>query len=209
MSCELRRPYLRVTGGGAPSCGGSQDWFAEKSLSQCGCGVVACTDTLLYLTGREELTREEYLDYAHCVAQGLALIPGRGVDGVRLAMRLNKLLRREGLPLRASWAFSGARFWTRLEEQLSRDVPVILAAGPNLPLFWKKDALTLFARAADGGYRRDARVTSHFLTATGLDETWVRVSSWGRELYIARAELDRYRGAHGTWFTNMVYIRQK
>ena len=44
---------------------------------------------------------------------------------------------------------------------------------------------------------------------TGLDETWMRVSSWGRELYIERAAYEDYMRAHGALFTNLLYLEKK
>lgn len=207
MTSELRRPYPRIRAGETLSCGGSQTWFADGNFRDCGCGVVACADALLYLTGWDGLTREEYMDYVNSLRKYFPLIPRRGIDGVRLAIGMNACLRRAGLPLRARWSVSGKRFWTRLSAQLSQDIPAIVAIGPNFPKVWGAQRLALY-RAEDGGYIESERTKGHFLTVTGLDGEWMRVSSWGRELYIARRDYERYMRAQGALFTNLMQLKR-
>ena len=207
MTFELERPYPRIRTGETLSCGGSQNWFEDANFHACGCGVVACADTLLYLTGRDELTWEEYDSYVNRLRRFFPLIPRRGIDGVRLAMGMNACLRRAGVPVRAGWSVSGRRFWERLERQLSDDLPAIVAIGPNFPRLWGGEKLTLY-RKTDGGYAEADCTKGHFLTATGLDGEWMRVSSWGRELYIARRDYERYMKAQGALFTNLLRLRR-
>lgn len=208
MRCELTRPYPRVRTGEALSCGGSQNWFPDENFRLCGCGVVACADTLLYVSGRAELSKEEYLRYVNSLRHYFPLLPGRGIDGLRLALGLNACLRKSGLSLRARWCASSGRFWERLEGQLTRDLPAIVAIGPNFPRFWGEETLPLYRKTADG-FAESERTKAHFLAVTGLDEDWMRVSSWGRELYIERAAYDRYMKTQGALFTNLLYLEKK
>ncbi len=209
MDCELKRPYPRVRMGEELSCGGSQNWFDDANFRACGCGVVACADTLLYLRGQGELTRGDYMLYVNQLRRRFPLIPGRGIDGVRLALGLNACFRAEGLALRASWSVSGGRFWDRLAEQLEEDLPAIIAIGPNFPKLWGREELTLYVRTPAGAYEPSARTNAHFLAATGLDGAWMRVSSWGRELWISREEYGRYMKRQGALFTNLLRVRKK
>jgi len=204
---ELTRPYPQVRMGAEVSYGGSQNWFPGKSFVACGCGVIACADTLLYLTGRDGLTREEYLCYVNLLRVFFPLIPYRGIDGARLALGMNLCLRRAGLPLRALWCVSDARFWERVEAQLSDDLPAVISVGPNFPIVWGKERVTLYRRTEDEFVPAE-RTKGHFLTATGLDDEWLRVSTWGSERYIRRVELDRYRKTQGAVFTNLLRLRR-
>ncbi len=205
---ELRRPYVCVQTGRTLSCGGSQNWFPDRNFRSCGCGVIACADTLLYLQGREVLEREEYTRYVNLLRRFFPLIPRHGIDGVRLALGMNLCLRRDKLPFRAGWGVSGGRFWDKLAGMLADDVPGIIAIGPNFPKVWGTERLTLW-RAAGDGYAEAERTKAHFLTVTGLDDERMRVSSWGRELFILRSDYERYmRQQSVALFTNLLSIRK-
>ena len=206
---ELKRLYPRIQNGETSSCGGNQNWFADENFRRCGCGVIACADTLLYLRGKTALSREEYIDYVNSLRKYFPLIPRRGIDGVRLAIGMNLCLRRAALPLRAGWSASGRRFWDRLAAMLADDLPAILSVGPNFPRIWGAEGLPLCRRTEDGGYAGAGGVKAHFLTATGLDGERIRVSSWGQELYIERAAYERYmRGSSTALLTNLVQLRR-
>lgn len=206
---ELKRPYPRVRNGEGSSCGGDQNWFADANFRRCGCGVVACADTLLYLRGQTRLPREEYMNYVNSLRRYFPLVPYRGIDGVRLAIGMNMCLRRAGLSLRAGWSASERRFWDRLAAMLADDLPAILSVGPGFPRVWSTEALTLYRRTEDGRYVAANRARAHFLTATGLDGERIRVSSWGRELYIERAAYERYmRENSAALLTNLLQLRR-
>ena len=205
---SLRRPYPRIIGPEGASCGGNQNWFSSKNFRRCGCGVIACADTLLYLSGRQEMNREAYLSYVEGLKKYFPLIPGRGIDGLRLALGMDLLLRREDRGLHARWCASGKRFWPRVEELLSADRPAILSVGPSLPRLWSGETVGLYSRKTDAAPAE--RTRAHFLTAIALDGEWVEVSSWGRRLYIRRKELDAYRSGPGApLLTNLLYLTDK
>ncbi len=209
MKLTLRRPYPRVRTGGSLSCGGSQNWFGDRSFRLCGCGVIACADVLLYLTGRDDLTREAYMDYVRSLRRFFPLIPHHGIDGLRLALGMNLCLRRAGLSLRASWGASGGRFWERLEAMLADDIPGIIAIGPNFPKLWGKEQLPLWRSDGSGGYVEAERTKAHFLTVTGLDGEWMRVSTWGYERCLSRSAYEAYmRDESLPLFTNLLYLKR-
>ena len=96
-----------------------------------------------------------------------------------------------------------------MEDMLSRDLPVILSVGPNFPAFWHNNRLPFYTRNADGAYRKAASTKGHFVTATGIDADWVRISSWGREYYINRAEYEQYTRENSySVFNNLLYLRR-
>ena len=205
----LARPWVAVRLPGAVSFGGNQNWFPDGNFRRCGCGVVACADTLLYLTGRSSLSREEYIAYVEGLRKYYPLLPGRGIDGLRLAVGMNLCLRRENLPLRARWCASAQAFWQRLEEQLEADLPAVVAIGPNFPRFWGAERLPLYARTAVG-YVESERTKAHFLTVTGEENGWLEVSSWGRRLYIRRDAWESYmRRASAPLLTNLLYLHRR
>ena len=206
---ELTRPWPQVRTGDRLSCGGSQNWFPDENFRLCGCGIIACADTLLYLTGRSGLSRDEYTRYVNSLRRYFPLIPRRGIDGVRLAIGFNACMRHRGVDVRAGWSASGAKFWDRLTAQLERDLPAIIAVGPNFPRVWGTERLPLYRATADGAYAEAERTKGHFLTVTGLDDEWMRVSSWGRELYIERRAYDSYMRRQGAVFTNLLSLEKK
>ena len=139
----------------------------------------------------------------------MPLIRPLGVNGLVLAMGMNRLLRRYKLPYRAFWAVSGRKFWDRVEELLRQDLPVIFSVGPNFPALWRKERLTFYSRRPDGSFFPANSARAHSITATGCDETWLRISSWGREYYIRRSEYDEYVRKNSTSLVSNVLMLRR
>ena len=210
----LKNPYLCVSGGIRPSYGGSQMNSGNPTIRRCGCGPVAALDTVWYLEHRgssEPMPIKEYnRQLIKLCRRYFPLIPPFGINGLLFVAGLNRLFHDRKLPFRASWMMSGTRLWERVEDMLLRDCPVILSVGPNFPAFWQNNRLPFYTRNADGSFRKTAATKGHFVTATGIDPVWVRVSSWGREYYINREEYERYTRAHSNYaFSNLVYIKER
>lgn len=204
----LKRRWPSVQGPGGPSCGGNQNWFPDANFRRCGCGVIACADTLLYLTGRETLSRQAYLDYVAGLRKYFPLIPGRGIDGLRLSAGMNLCLRRAGLPLRTRWCGSFRKFQPRLEELLTSDLPAVTAIGPNFPRFWGAERLPLYEKTPTG-FVEVEQVKAHFLTVTAAEGRWLTVSTWGRRLYLDRESMESYmRRVSSPLLTNVLYIQK-
>jgi len=202
---RLTRPYPSVRREGRRSYGGSQMWFESRNIREGGCGLIACADVLLYLRGTEEIDAPAYLDYVRSIQRHFPLIPRRGIDGVRMALGMNLCLRRSGVPLRARWCASGARFWERIAAMLRADRPAVISVGPNLPHFWRSERLPFYRLAGDR-YVLDSRTKSHFVTVTGMDERYLEVSTWGRRLYIDRQEYENYARRHSVWLVNNLML---
>ena len=209
---SLNRKYIQVERNGRLSYGGSQMWSPNKTIRVCGCGPVAVLDTVLYLSGRQSggMSMEDYnRELAALCRSYFPLIRPVGINGVLLALGMNRLLRKYKLPYRAVWAVSAGKFWPRLESLLSQDIPVIFSVGPNFPALWKKHRLSLYRRRPDGSYFAASSAVAHYITATGFDGTWLRVSSWGGEYYINRAEYDEYIRRHSaSLVSNMLMLRR-
>jgi len=209
---SLERPWPEVEAGGRRLYGGSQMLSTDAVLRRCGCGPVAALDTLRYLQNDSAVM--PLADYDRALKalcpRYFPLIPPFGINGLVFVLGLNRLLRDRGLPCRAVWMVSGRKLWTRVEEQLRHDLPVILSVGSNFPLVWENNRLPLYRRLPDGSFRKAAATKGHFVTATGLDDTWLRVSSWGREYYINRKEYEHYTKEHSNYvFGNMIGLKKR
>ncbi len=209
---SLTKKYIQVERNGRLSYGGSQMWSENKTVKVCGCGPVAVLDTLLYLTNRQDrpMSLEEYNRTLEAMSKRyFPLVKPFGINGLMLAAGMNRLLRKYRLPYRAFWAVSGRKFWPRVEELLRQDLPVIFSVGPNFPALWQKHRLTFYRKTADGVYVPSSSAKSHYITATGIDPEWLRISSWGTEYYINRREYDEYIHKHSTSLvSNILMLRR-
>ena len=209
---SLNKQYIQVERNGRLSYGGSQMWSENQTVKVCGCGPVAVLDTLLYLTNRQDrpLSLEEYNRTLEAMSKRyFPLVKPFGINGLMLAAGMNRLLRKYRLPYRAFWAVSGRKFWPRVEELLRQDLPVIFSVGPNFPALWQKHRLTFYRKTADGVYVPSSSAKSHYITATGIDPKWLRISSWGTEYYINRKEYDEYIRKHSTSIvSNILMLRR-
>lgn len=206
----LQKPYVNVQRGLERSYGGSQMWSERETIRRCGCGPVAAMDLLLYLENRTSpIASADYERELQAITKKyFFLIRPFGINGISFVFGLNRLLRDRGLPYRAAWETSRKQLWPRIEEMLGRDLPVILSVGPNFPRTWAGDQVDFYVRLKNGGYRPATKTKSHYVTATGIDETWLRISSWGREYYILRKDYDDYaRYSSIPLLTNIVYLK--
>lgn len=72
---------------------------------------------------------------------------------------------------------------------------------PVIPYYTKTDA---------GVYIPTSGARAHFITVTGLDETWMQISSWGRRYYLSRAEFIAYaRGEILAPASNILLVERK
>ena len=206
--------------------GGTQMLLPRKSIRETGCGLISSANLMSYLTrfhglrdglfdrfaGLDAIPLSDFNGACMRICRGLLRpMPHLGMTGTAVAAGLNREFRRRGIPYRARWCFRGAPvLWERMADMLRRDLPVILAIGPNLPRFWRRKKLVLY-RQDDKGRRIPAvRIRAHFVTAIALDEEWVTVSSWGRRYDISRREFEDYtRRYSGSWFCNMILLKEK
>ena len=209
---SLLNDYVHVLRKGVASYGGSQMWSQKETIRICGCGAVAAFDACLYLSGRqkETMTEEEYSrELEQVVRQYFPLVKPFGINGILLAVGMNRLLRRYQLPYRAFWAVSGKKFWPRIEDLLAQDIPAIFSVGPNFPALWKKHRLSFYKKKADGSYVPSSSAIAHYVTATGCDGDWLRISSWGSEYYIKRIEYDDYVRRHSASLVSNILMLRK
>lgn len=208
----LQKNYVQVNCSGRLSYGGSQMWSPSETIRVCGCGPVAVLDTLLYLRQQQgsPISQEEYNKKLERLSRRyMPLIPPFGANGLLVAAGMNMLLREYHLPYRAFWAVSRRKFWTRMEDLLRQDLPVIFSIGPNFPAVWSKHRLTFYGKKPDGTFVPVSSAKAHYITATGMDEEWLRISSWGRQYYIKRSEYDEYvRKYSASLVSNILMLRR-
>lgn len=222
MEHTLKHPYLRIGGPGDATYGGSQRRGRTLCMRKWGCGVIAAADLLLYLSlyrpgcrgslfagapASGEAALDWYNDRVDRLRRRwLPVMPGSGINGLALAVGVSLCLRRQGIPLYARWGVRPGRLWERIDRLLDQDIPVILSIGGGFPCFWKKDRLNLYAAPQKGAPAASAR--AHYVTVTGADENWLRISSWGRCYYIHKAEYCAYIDQSSAWLLcNILDIR--
>ena len=212
MDKALQNPYISVSyGEGLFSFGGNQRRAQRKITRSCGCGVIACTDLALYLNNHPmPIDAKEYNTLAESMRRKyLPLMPRLGTSGWMLALGMNLYFKRNGLKMRASWGVRKSRLRRCVAEMLSRELPVVLSIGQNFPLVWRKTRLNLY-KSTDKGLVAVSSVKAHFVTVTGMDDEWFRVSSWGQEYFIRCSEYTDYVDKHSSWLiSNILYIRKK
>ncbi len=223
----ISNPYISIVRDGKLSYGGSQLYSDSEAIKKCGCGVVAAADTLLYisrfhcpcdcfpdavaLNTDSPVPLPEYNRLLTWLTpRYFQIIPPFGINGLMLVLGLNRLFSASKIPYRAIWAMSGEKLWVRIWEMLEADLPVILSVGPNFPLVWEKNRLNFYRKINEEKYTRAVSAKAHFVTVTGMDDKWLRISSWGEEYYIERGEYCAYALEHSTSIlSNIVLIEKK
>ena len=222
----LQNPYISVEYSGRTSFGGDQQRCSDKVLRSCGCGVVAALDMLLYLDRwHSDVYVPEFVGLAgtsplpqSAYEQALALLRRAyfplfypfGMNGLALSLGMNLFFKRHALPYKARWSVPKAELWQRIGTMLERDLPVIMAVGPNFPRFWKKKGASFCRISPEGRYTPSVSAMAHFVTATGLDDEWVELSSWGNRYYMGREEFERYtKECSNSLLCSILYIEHK
>lgn len=220
---KLKHPFPAVKKGETVSWGGNQQWLDAHYMKKSACGVISCTDLLLYLhryrpgcrtklfeedPGQGAVPVELYNRWVRALQlQYLPVIPYLGTIGGELAFALNRYFKKYDIPLHATWSVRKEMLWRSVEAMLDNDFPVILAVGPNFPLPIRRRKLSFYR---PGQNAPAARTSGHFVTVTGLDDEQLRISSWGREYCILREEFWDYVRRHGNFYTsNILWVWPK
>ncbi|NBJ94448.1 hypothetical protein [Parablautia muri] len=236
----LSRQYVQIrrNKSGEITYGGDQNFFAgapagsrDARKQRIGCGVTAFGDMLLYLGGSSQayctrenknyinriLSEEEYKVYYNLIYNFLGQISARankGLSGIRLWSRFNRLSRREQWKLRGKWGLSGRKLYGRIVEMLDHDIPVIMCVPVLLGKNNKGQGL-IFYQKENGVYHKKCTVTAHYVIIAELVEEngriYFGISSWGKKYYVDREEYELLIRKHflGTILGNILYIRQK
>ena len=226
MFVSLKHTYISVAADGTASYGGNQMRSANGTERAVGCGLIAGLDLLLYLSryhlqdtpdaaplpfDGEAIPDERYWALVSSLRKKyLPLIPRHGINGLFLALGLNAWFLKHRFPFRAFWAVPYPRLWNSIRDMLERDLPVVISVGPNLPLIWQRHKLRFYIKTPSGSYLPGPQTLAHYVTVTGMDEEWLRVSSWGRMYYINCREYLLYVKEHSAKLvSNILVIRKK
>ncbi len=211
---ELKYTYTSVSDNGRASYGGNQTKSDSAVIKKCGCGIVAAADLIIYLTSggkaSSPVSLTQYNEFLRFLNRRyFPLIPKLGMNPIVLTAGLNLYFKNRKMEYSAMWQASGEKLFARIEQQLSDDIPVIMSVGQNFPCIWKKNKLDLYTKSGDT-YIKTASAKAHYVTATGIDENYIRISSWGRELYIEKYEFMSYMKMYSAGvLCNMLKISRK
>ena len=206
----LKKPYLQIRYKDQMSYGGNQTWFEKKFMKKSACGVIGAADVLLHMRGKTQMTESEYMEFAKKLWKGyLPVIPGFGMNGLTLMLGLNGYFIKKKMPYRAYWNVSGRKKLAKIDQMLSKDIPVIFSVGPNFPNFRGKATVRLYIKNSDGNYGKASKVRSHYMIVTGRDGSYLQLSSWGKEYYINYAEYQDYIKQYSSHLvSNIVCIKE-
>ncbi|MCQ2406284.1 MAG: hypothetical protein MJ067_03625 [Oscillospiraceae bacterium] len=205
----LKREYIAVTGENLKMYGGNQMRLGKKYLRSGGCGLIAAANLVSYLRGDVSLTEEEYLALIKEIRWCFPLLYSRGLNGISLAIGINRCFRKLGLPYKAVWGVRASKILSRMEKMLSRDIPVIFSVGPDFPLMWRSKKVTLYKQDSSLRLVPAASTSAHYMTATAIRGDFMRVSSWGTEYYVRLSDFLSLAGGRSPVLTNICYVRGK
>jgi len=222
---ELKHPYISVDIHGRNSYGGGQQFSESAMIRRCGCGIIAATDLLLYLSRWHRFGASDYFAgllaepplpfyaYTACLRRiskkYFPMIPYAGINGLMLMSGMERFFRDHGMPYTARWCFLSVPMWDRMSEMLRQDIPVIMSVGPNFPIIWGNRRVRFYIKTIDGAYIPAAGAKAHYFTVTGMDEDWLRISSWGRLYYLNRNEFQEYASRYSLGFTSNILLVEK
>ena len=221
----LQHPYISVSLKNGNSYGCGQQFSKSAMIRRCGCGVVAAADLLLYLSRWHSNGAVDYFAgmledkpvphpvYDNCIQRlsraYFPMIPYAGINGIMLMSGMELFFSRHGMPYSARWCFLPGKLWQRIEKMLRADIPVIMSVGPNFPLIWGDRRVRFFVRSPAGNYVPVSGARAHYFTVTGLDEDWLRISSWGRLYYLRREEFEEYTRSYSISFTSNILLVER
>jgi hypothetical protein len=223
---SIQHPYISVEAYGGKSYGGGQQFSGDAMVRRCGCGIVAGTDLLLYLSRWHmpqpadfflELNEEGPLPFAaynNCILRMrrkyFPVIPYAGINGLMLMTGMLRFFHDYRMPYTARWCFLKLPMWDRIAAMLREDIPVIMSVGPNFPLIWGNRRVRFYRKTGDGFYLPSSGAKAHYFTVTGMDEEWLRISSWGRLYYLSRLEFEQYVSRYSIGFaSNILLVERK
>ena len=238
--------YISVTKDGKNYYGGNQGWFENIQVSSwdhklyilskdAGCGVIALTDTDLYLTyGSYKIDYDNYEKYffSNC-SQLLNYLEPTGtvytpivacapVLPINIKLTMNEF----GHGSYLSDIGSDTTSVKAVINSLKNDKPVILSVfyiseEIKEQVHQKFEGVSIYeylSSEVGGGYKNppkeSQKIAGHYDTITGViidkqtNEIWVRVQSWGDEYYYSYNELVDFRNEHkfGPSTTSLIFV---
>ena len=227
--------YYPTEGDFIPSYGGNQDWFNSADynyISNNGCGLIAATDTILYLlrnnpdfrndnelfnqyylSEADEYGNLEFVAYERIVKyleQHYFSVKSGGLGKTLLELGFNKFSLLHKWNLRAQW--NGSFYQNKLinlneiEQQLNNDIPVILFIDGKTD-----ESINSYTEDVISNRMRnnafDRVIRNHWVTVTGViydgDTSWLEISTWGKKRYIDFQDYINFVERYSGLFTEM------
>lgn len=212
----LKDNYIQVDG----NYGGSQTFFKKdfgllnKNRQKGGCGIVAITDTVLYLSGKRLINSiiEYKLLFKETSKKSHWFPVSFGMNFIQETYGLKKLMLSYGQSFSCRWCFSIKKLYKRIYSMISNDIPVIMCIPKVLSFSKKKDNLAFY----DENLTAINGTNGHFVVVTGIythpfnNEIYLSISSWGKKYYINLNEYIYFCKHHIMGITgNIMYISKK
>lgn len=220
---ELTYNFPKISDGEHEYYGGRQQCLPTKTLQGFGCGLISAANILLCLDRRDgqyrgffgklrgdHLALLPFVQLVMILKRYIPILPKIGVNGLSLVWGMRFYFLRYRLPYRVRWCISGKKLWSRMEEMLKKGIPVLFCVGPNFPRFRDPAGVNFYKKTENGEYKRALSIKEHYVTVTGMDDEWVKVSSWGYEYYVNRVEYEAHVREHSNYiFNNIALVREK
>ena len=213
-SIQLQSAFPIIKDGDNVYYGGAQQWWPQQYVRGYGCGVVGCANLLLTCVNApadgQMMSKEDYVRFADKLRRKfLPVIPKFGMNGLVMAAGMHLYFKVNNIPMSARWGCAGKNLYAQIGRMLREGIPVVLAIGPNSPNLFGKHRLNLYRKRSDAFVLAET-TKAHYVTVTGMDDKWLKISSWGREYYLNRSEYDEYVKKHSNrLFSSIMVITKK
>lgn len=194
--------------------GGAQAWFDKTRNQSMGCGIIAAANVILSLTSADTKSymydRDEYMILANELSRRyIHVLPKFGINGIFLAIGMNRYFWKNKIKYRASWGTRRKRIWDEAQRMLDENIPVILAIGPIYPFVWKKKKLPLYIKNGSA-YVVSTYTSAHYVTITEINDDYLTISSWGKKFYVYKKDFMLYvRKQSNFLFSNIMIIKRR
>ena len=208
MRHHLSEPFWPVSD---TAFGISQNWSSLARIRGWGCGPTAALMVLGYLhlyhplghsAPFHALTAAPSKEICTVLLDTVGkrffpVLPRYGMNGLTLAACMNLYFCRYRMPFQAIWCSQREKALERMGQMLDNGIPVIFSVGPDFPLLWQKHPLPLYT--SPHAAAASTMVRAHYMVATGMENGWLELSSWGRKYYLPLAawrEHHKYHSGH-------------
>ena len=205
----LSKQYILVQDSGTTSTGGNQEWLSDKTGKLYGCGLIAVTDLLHYITEESWKEKYKYLEFVQDLRKRYVRLFYLGLTGWGVSRGLNRYFRSHHMQYQAKWSVPKSKLKNAIRNMLERDLPVILSVGPNWPRIWGKQGVPIYRKNARGELVKAQDIRAHYVTVIGMKDDVMKLISWGKVYYMRWDEYKAYlKNDSCGLFTNICYISQ-
>lgn len=215
MKTIKNKKFITITRGNKKHFGGSQSWWnnENKSIKECGCGIIAMCNLELYVdgVGRKGITYGQYRDYVNKrYKESYALgfnnkRPSLGLLHVTMEQGLDRFYSDRNIDPIISWCptVSKKRIRQLMEKMLDNNIPIVA----SYYVFNKRNKLDLYTyNESDGSFEKTSSMRRHYFNIVGITERD------GKDLLIISTWGDKYYAYYDKWvkklsiFSNILYV---